>query len=38
MKAMKKSSETRAKRIFRAEWKQLTAHEREVIEGMISQS
>jgi uncharacterized membrane protein len=32
---MKKSSETLAKRIFRAEWKQLTSHEREVIEGVL---
>jgi uncharacterized membrane protein len=27
--------ETTARRIFRAEWKQLTAHERQVIEGVL---
>jgi uncharacterized membrane protein len=32
---MKKSSETLAKRIFRAEWKHLTPREREVIEGVL---
>ena len=32
---MDESTETTAKRIFRAEWENLTPHEREVIEGVL---
>lgn len=32
---MKESSENTARRIFRAEWEHLSAHEREVIEGVL---
>ena len=32
---MNESSENTAKRIFRAEWEHLSAHEREVIEGVL---